>query len=81
METTGCIAVPDGPGLGVRLDAERMGRYAELFRRTGGYAYDRTGSYDVVWLIAIALSGLAAVLNWPIRETPVPRIAAVRQAA
>lgn len=42
----------------------------------GGYAYDRTGSYDLVWVIAIALSGLAAVLNWPIRETPVPRLAA-----
>ncbi len=36
----------------------------------GGYLYDRTGSYDVVWWIAIALSLLAALLNLPIRETP-----------
>ncbi|WP_049556583.1 enolase C-terminal domain-like protein [Nonomuraea sp. SBT364] len=37
----GAIAVPQGPGLGVRLDRERMARYAELYRETGGYPYDR----------------------------------------
>lgn len=37
----GAIAVPDGPGLGVELDDDRMGRYAELYRQLGGYAYDR----------------------------------------
>ena len=37
----GAIAVPDGPGLGVRLDPERLARYAELYRELGGYAYDR----------------------------------------
>lgn len=37
----GAIAVPDGPGLGVRLDRDRVERWAELFRRQGGYAYDR----------------------------------------
>jgi len=37
----GAIAVPTGPGLGVRLDRERVARYAELYRRTGGYPYDR----------------------------------------
>ncbi len=39
----------------------------------GGYVYDRTGSYDTVWLIAIALSLFAALINVPIRETPVVR--------
>lgn len=28
----GCVSVPDGPGLGVTLDPERVERYAELFR-------------------------------------------------
>src|SRR5690606_25396593 len=28
----GCIAVPHGPGLGVRLDPDRVDRYAELYR-------------------------------------------------
>lgn len=37
----GCIAVPATPGLGVRLDRDKVGRYAELYRRLGGYAYDR----------------------------------------
>lgn len=37
----GAIDVPSGPGLGVRLDPERVGRYAELYRELGGYAYDR----------------------------------------
>jgi glucarate dehydratase len=37
----GEIAVPTEPGLGVRLDRERLARYAEEFERLGGYAYDR----------------------------------------
>ncbi|ODS92640.1 MAG: MFS transporter [Comamonas sp. SCN 65-56] len=42
----------------------------------GGYLYDRTGSYDVVWLIAIGLSVMATLLNLPVKETPVNRAAA-----
>ncbi len=37
----GAIEVPDGPGLGVTLDPERVARYAELYRKLGGYPYDR----------------------------------------
>jgi glucarate dehydratase len=37
----GKIAVPSGPGLGVELDRDKMQQYAELYRRTGGYCYDR----------------------------------------
>jgi glucarate dehydratase len=37
----GSMAVPDGPGLGVRLDHERLGTYAEEYARLGGYPYDR----------------------------------------
>ena len=40
----------------------------------GGWVYDRTGSYDLVWQISIALSLMAAALNWPIREQPVARL-------
>ena len=40
----------------------------------GGVVYDRTGSYDLVWQIAIVLSLLAAALNWPVREQPVARL-------
>jgi glucarate dehydratase len=37
----GRIDVPDGPGLGVRLDPDKLARYAELYRELGGYPYDR----------------------------------------
>jgi predicted MFS family arabinose efflux permease len=44
----------------------------------GGYLYDRTGSYDVVWYIAIGLGVLAALVNLPIKETMIVRRAAVQ---
>ncbi|CAA9575680.1 MAG: Glucarate dehydratase [uncultured Thermomicrobiales bacterium] len=37
----GAIAVPDGPGLGVTLDREKLREHAERFRELGGYPYDR----------------------------------------
>ncbi|MCY1422168.1 putative MFS-type transporter YhjX [compost metagenome] len=40
----------------------------------GGVVYDQTGSYDLVWRISIALSVIAAALNWPVRERPVARL-------
>ena len=46
----------------------------------GGYVYDATGSYDIVWWIAVALGLVAAVLHWPIRE-PRPRIRLAAQHA
>jgi predicted MFS family arabinose efflux permease len=39
----------------------------------GGYLYDRTGSYDIVWYIAIALGVFAAIVNLPVREAPISR--------
>ncbi len=39
----------------------------------GGYLYDRTGSYDIVWYISIALGIFAALINLPVRETPIAR--------
>jgi len=39
----------------------------------GGFLYDRTGSYSTVWLIAIALGVMAALINLPIREHAVAR--------
>lgn len=37
----GAISVPDGPGLGVRLDREKVEKYSELYRRLGNYPYDQ----------------------------------------
>ena len=40
----------------------------------GGYLYDRTGSYDVVWWTGVALSIVAALLHMPINERPLRRV-------
>jgi MFS family permease len=47
----------------------------------GGFLYDRTGSYDIVWYIAIALGVFAALVNLPVREAPIARAGAVPQGA
>ncbi|WP_299514671.1 MFS transporter [uncultured Limnohabitans sp.] len=39
----------------------------------GGYLYDKTGSYDIVWYLAIALGIFAALVNLPVRESPIHR--------
>ena len=39
----------------------------------GGLLYDRTGSYDIVWYLAIALGIFAAIVNLPVREAPIAR--------
>ena len=39
----------------------------------GGVLYDKTGSYDVVWYITIALGVFAGLINLPVRETPIHR--------
>lgn len=39
----------------------------------GGKLYDSTGSYDVVWWLAVALGVMAALLNLPVRETAIER--------
>ena len=43
----------------------------------GGFLYDKTGSYDVVWYIAIALGVFAGLINLPVKEAPIARSAAV----
>ncbi len=34
----------------------------------GGYVFDATGSYGLVWMISIALSVTAGIINWPIDD-------------
>ena len=42
----------------------------------GGKLYDSTGSYDIVWWIAVALGIGAAVANLPVKESAIARPAA-----
>jgi glucarate dehydratase len=37
----GAIRVPDQPGLGIKLDREKLREYRELYQRLGGYPYDQ----------------------------------------
>src|SRR3954466_14664956 len=37
----GSIAVPDAPGLGIKLDREKLRQYQELYKECGGYPYDQ----------------------------------------
>jgi len=47
----------------------------------GGYLFDHTGSYQLVWLISIALGIFAALVNLPIEERAIERAPAARAAA
>jgi MFS family permease len=60
---------------GIVFFAHQLGSFAGGWM--GGWLYDRTGSYDIAWGVAIGLSILSAVLNWPITE----RTLAERRAA
>jgi MFS family permease len=46
----------------------------------GGYLYDHTGSYELVWLISIVFGIFAALVNLPIEERAIERAPAPRAA-
>ena len=39
----------------------------------GGYAFETTGSYDLIWWLGIGLAFAAAALSWPVDERPLGR--------
>ncbi len=59
--------------------SHQIGSFAGAW--AGGYLFDKTGSYQLVWLIAIALSIMAAMANWPIDERPLERLTMRESAA
>jgi MFS family permease len=42
----------------------------------GGFVFERTGSYDLVWWLSVLFGVLSALINLPIVERPVVRLAA-----
>lgn len=46
-----------------------------------GRLFDTYKSYDAMWWISIALGLISALINWPISEKPVERVAKAAQAA
>lgn len=39
----------------------------------GGYVFDKTGSFDMVWWMGVVLALVAAAIHWPIVDKPVVR--------
>ena len=44
----------------------------------GGFLFERTGSYDVVWWLSVFFGVASALINLPIVEKPVQRLAPAR---
>ena len=77
--TSGLVAVMFGTRYmamlyGIVFLGHQIGSFSGVW--LGGWLYDRTGSYDGVWWLGVALGVVAAILHWPISERPVARLAA-----
>ena len=77
--TNGLIAVMFGTRwltmlAGLAFFSHQVGGFLGVW--LGGFLYERSGSYDVVWWGAIGLGVISALVNLPIVEKPVARIAA-----
>jgi hypothetical protein len=56
------------PCCGQRLPPRSGGRRVIIGVWLGGFLYERTGSYDVVWWRGVGLGIFAALVHVPIRE-------------
>jgi nitrate/nitrite transporter NarK len=54
---------------GIVFLGHQVGNFSRVW--LGGWLYDRTGSYDMVWWLGVAFPITAAFLHWPIRERSV----------
>ena len=77
--TSGLVAVFYGPRhlsmlYGVIFVSHQLGSFLGAW--LGGVLFELSGSYDIVWYIAIALGVAAAVLHYPIQEKADARYAA-----
>jgi MFS family permease len=59
---------------GIVFLSHQIGSFAGVW--LGGYLFDATGTYNLVWIGSIALGVIAAILNLPIDERPVERMEA-----
>lgn len=58
---------------GLVFFSHQLGSFCGAF--FGGYLFDRTGSYLIVWEIAIALGVFAFLVNLPVKERALARVA------
>ncbi len=57
---------------GVVFFGHQLGSFIGVW--LGGWLYDRTGSYDMVWWISAGLGLVAALIHLPINEKPLARL-------
>ena len=74
--TSGLVATFFGPSwmtmlYGIVFLSHQIGSFLGVW--LGGYVYDVTKSYDLMWWISVALGVFAALINWPIEEKAVER--------
>ncbi len=77
--TSGLVAVMFGTRwlgmlFGVAFFSHQVGGFLGIW--LGGVLFERTGSYDVIWWVSILFGVLSAIINMPIVEKPVARMAA-----
>ncbi|MBO6676197.1 MAG: MFS transporter [Rhizobiales bacterium] len=71
--TSGIVAQVFGPRylatlVGIVFLMHQLGSFLGAWM--GGYAFERWGSYDLVWWTVVLLGLLATLLHWPINEEP-----------
>ena len=76
--TAGLVAVMFGTRwmamlFGLAFFSHQVGGFLGVY--LGGLLYEQTGSYDIVWWLGVLFGVLSAVINLPIVERPVARLA------
>jgi MFS family permease len=76
--TAGLVAVMFGTRwmamlFGIAFFSHQVGGFLGIY--LGGALFERTGSYDIVWWLGVLLGFVSAVINLPIVEKPVARLA------
>ena len=61
-----------GTLFGIVFFSHQVGAFLGVW--LGGFFYDSTGSYDLIWYASIALGLISALFHWPIDERPVNQI-------
>jgi MFS family permease len=77
--TSGLVAVMFGTRwlamlFGIAFFSHQVGGFLGVY--LGGSIYERTGSYDIVWWLGVMFGFISAIINLPIVEKPVARLAA-----
>ena len=58
---------------GFAFTSHQIGSFLGIW--VGGIVFDLTGNYDIIWWSSIILGFIAAIMHWPINESPVVRSA------